>query len=347
MNTTRRDGRGASVIRTRTTPVGTARAVTACLAAIVLLAAGCGGGGERPGTVTADVTAAVPQPLNVQDPAPIPSAAPAPDCVPRASLRPRGAPPKPGAMPGGTTMAEIAQRGRLVVGIDQNAYLFGFRDPASGELVGFEIDFAREIARAIFGDPSKVQFRAITTADRIPVLENKQVDLVIRTMTMTCERWQKVSFSSEYIASRQRLLVRKADGIREFADLAGKKVCATKGSTSINTIAKQPSGPVAVSTDSTLDCLVLLQQGQVAAVSTIDILLAGLAAQDPTTEVTGQPVSDEPAGIGIPKDHEDMVRFVNGVLERMRSDGTWNRIYDTWLRERLGATTPPPAVYRD
>ena len=321
--------------------------MTASLVAVMLLAAGCGTAAEPPRTVTAGVTASVPRPLDVQDPAEVPSAAPAPTCDPRASLRPRGPLPRPGAMPGDSTMAEIARRGRLVVGIDQNAYLFGFRDPASGELVGFEIDFAREIARAIFGDPSKVQFRAITTADRIPVLEDKQVDLVIRTMTMTCERWQKVSFSTEYIASRQRLLVRKADGIREFADLGGKKVCATKGSTSIGTIARQPSGPVPVSTDSTLDCLVLLQQGQVDAVSTIDILLAGLAAQDPTTEVVGQPVSDEPAGIGIPKDDEDMVRFVNGVLERMRSDGTWTRIHDTWLTDRLGAAGPPAPVYRD
>ncbi|MDI6097419.1 glutamate ABC transporter substrate-binding protein [Actinoplanes sp. NEAU-A12] len=320
---------------------------TASLVAVMLLAAGCGADGEQPRTVTAGVTASVPRPLNVADPAAVPSAAPAPNCDPRASLRPPGALPRAGAMPAGSRMAQIAERGRLVVGIDQNAYLFGFRDPASGELVGFEIDFAREIARAIFGDPSKVQFRAITTADRIPVLENKQVDLVIRTMSMTCERWQKVSFSSEYIASRQRLLVRKADGIRDFSDMAGKKVCATKGSTSIVTIAEQPAGLIPVSTDSTLDCLVLLQQGQVDAVSTIDILLAGLAAQDPTTEVVGHPATDEPAGIGVPKEHEDLVRFVNGVLERMRSDGTWTRIYDRWLRERLGSATPPVAVYRD
>jgi polar amino acid transport system substrate-binding protein len=321
--------------------------VAAALLLVMMVAAGCGAPEEPPRPVAASATAVVPRPLNVQDPAEIPSAAAAPTCDPRASLRPPASMPKPGAMPGGSTMAEIAQRGRLVVGIDQNAYLFGFRDPGTGELVGFEIDFGREIARAIFGDPAKVQFRAITTADRIPMLQKKEVDVVIRTMSMTCERWQQVSFSSEYIPSRQRLLVRKADKVEDFVDLTGKKVCATRGSTSIVTIAEQPHKLVPVSTDSTLDCLVLLQQGQVDAVSTIDILLAGLAAQDPTTEVTGTPVSDEPAGIGIPKDHEDMTRFVNGVLEKMRSDGTWTRIYDKWLKERLGPATPPPAVYQN
>ncbi|MEV0895596.1 transporter substrate-binding domain-containing protein [Actinoplanes sp. NPDC049802] len=313
---------------------------------LVTLAAGCGSSGEAARPVAADATAAVPRPVNVQDPADVPSAAPAPNCDPRASLRPRGTLPAPGAMPSGTSMARIAANGRLVVGIDQNAYLFGFRDPESGELVGFEIDMAREVARAIFGDPGKVQFRAITTADRIPVLQRREVDMVIRTMTMTCERWQQVAFSTEYIASRQRLLVRKGEGIKDFADLGNRKVCATRGSTSIRTIAAQPSKPVPVSTDSTLDCLVLLQQRQVDAVSTIDILLAGLAAQDPTTEVIGAPVSDEPAGIGIPKENEDMVRFVNGVLEKMRADGTWTRVYDKWLRSRLGPASPPVAVYR-
>ncbi|WP_430791639.1 glutamate ABC transporter substrate-binding protein [Actinoplanes sp. G11-F43] len=319
--------------------------ITAGALVVALLTAGCGAPGEvRP--VPADATARVPRPLNVQDPADVPSKGPVPTCDPRASLRPRGALPKPGAMPAGSTMATIVANGRLVVGIDQNAYLFGFRDPATGELAGFEIDMAREMARALFGDPGRVQFRAITTADRIPVLENHQVDMVIRTMTMTCERWQQVSFSTEYIASRQRLLVRKADKIRDFPDLAGKKVCATRGSTSIVTIDEQPGDLIPVSTDSTLDCLVLLQQHQVDAVSTIDILLAGLAAQDPATEVVGKPVSDEPAGIGIPKDKPDMVRFVNGVLDRMRADGTWTRVYDRWLRDRLGPADPPVAVYQ-
>ncbi|MEV6303523.1 glutamate ABC transporter substrate-binding protein [Actinoplanes sp. NPDC051861] len=312
--------------------------------ALVLMVAACSAPDE---VREAPAEAVLPLPQNVQDPAEVPSAAPAPSCVPRASLRPTGALPRPGRMPSNTAMARIAQRGRLIVGIDQNAYLFGFRDPQTGDLAGFEIDLAREIAEAMLGDRGAVQFRAITTADRIPVLERKEVDLVIRTMTMTCERWQKVSFSTEYLSSRQRLLVRRGEGIKEFADLAKRKVCATRGSTSIIKIAAQPSKPIPVSTDSTLDCLVLLQQGQVDAVSTIDVLLAGLAAQDPATEVIGTPVSDEPAGVGVSKDSPELVRFVNAVLERNRADGTWQRSYDRWLASRIGPARPPAAVYRD
>jgi polar amino acid transport system substrate-binding protein len=286
-------------------------------------------------------------PLNVQDPAIVPTPVPAPTCDNRASFRPRGATPRPGHMPAGSTMRKIQKRGRLIVGIDQNAYLFGFRDPKTGELVGFEIEIAKEMARGIFGDPEAIQFRAITTADRIPVLQRGEVDLVVRTMSMTCDRWQQISFSTAYLMSSQRLLVNRGSGIKTFDDLAGRKVCATKGSTSIRVISEAPSHPIPVATDSTLDCLVLLQQGQVDAVSTIDVLLAGLAAQDPGTVIVGPGLTNEPAGIGISKDSPDLVRFVNAQLERIRSDGTWKRIYGKWLTPLGSVPAPPPAHYRD
>jgi polar amino acid transport system substrate-binding protein len=320
--------------------------VVALLVLLTLLA-GCGAEGTRPPNSTDGVRAALPLPENVQDPAEIPTPKQIPGCVPRASLRPAGALPAPGKMPAGSTMAKIVARGRLIVGIDQNAYLFGYRDPATGDLVGFEIDIARAMAQAIFGDPKKIQFLAITTADRIPVLQNGKADMVVRTMSMTCERWQQVSFSTEYLTSHQRLLVRRGSGIREFSDLAGRKVCATRGSTSIVTIAAQPAKPIPVATDSTLDCLVMLQQGQVDAVSTIDVLLAGLAAQDPSTEVVGKFSSDEPSGVGISKNSPDLVRFTNGVLDKMRADGSWTRIYQRWLTPLGPAPAPPVPVYQD
>lgn len=294
-------------------------------------------------------SASVPRPLNVQDPAEVPSApaSPAPACDPRASLHPPTVLPAPGNMPAGTAMDRIARRGRLRVGVDQNAFLFSFRDPVSGQLVGFEIDIAREIAKALLGDPELIQFRAITTADRIPSIQRDDVDLVIRTMTATCERMRLVAFSTEYLTSGQRLLVNRGSGIGSFDDLGGRKVCATRGSTSIVAIQKAASKPIAVATDSTLDCLVLLQQGQVDAVSTIDVLLAGLAAQDPGTEIVGARVSDEPSGVVMSLNSPELVRFVNGVLDRMRVDGTWTAIYSRWL-SRLGpAPAPPPARYRD
>jgi polar amino acid transport system substrate-binding protein len=317
------------------------------LTAALLALAACGSSGATPVTRPSAVQ---PRPDGAQIPAVLPSSSAAPprSCDPLASFRPPGSLPAPGRMPAGSAMARIVQRGRLIVGVSQNAYLFGYRDSASGNLVGFDIDIAREMAKALFGDPAKIQFRAITAADRIPMIKSGEVDLVVRQTTMTCDRWQDVSFSSEYYSASQRVLVLKNSPVRSMADLAGKKVCAAAGSTSIrNIVAKLPQS-VPVSGVDASDCLVMLQQGQIDAISTDDAILAGFAAQDPNTHlVPAAPISAEPYGIMVAKGSPDLVRFVNGVLERMRSDGTWAAIYRRWLSSLGAVPAPPVARYQD
>jgi polar amino acid transport system substrate-binding protein len=311
------------------------------LFALALLLAGCSTG--QPPTVDVTVT---PVPAGVQDPAVIPSSAsgPAPACDPVASLRPSGDLPAPNAMPAGSFMAQIAKRGRLIVGVDQNTYLFGYRNAATGEIEGFDIDIARAVAAAIFGTADgHIQLVAITSAQRIPYVSQGTVDLVADTMTMNCQRWQQVDFSSEYYAAGQRVLVPGSSTVKSIDDLHGQKVCAAAGSTSIANIAAARSQPKAVSVLDWTDCLVMLQQGQVAAISTDDTILAGLQQQDPTTKLVGPAFTSEPYGMAIAKSHGDFVRFVNGVLENLRAGGGWNAIYHRWLG---GSATPPAAVYQ-
>jgi polar amino acid transport system substrate-binding protein len=311
--------------------------------ALAPVAAGCG---DTDAGSTSVPKAELPQPPGVEDPAESPTEDPGPDedCDREASLRP-GSLPQPNQMPAGSTMDKIAKRGRLVVGVDQTTYLFGYREPSSGQVVGFDVDIAREVARAIFGNPDKIQLKAISSADRIPFIKSGQVDMVARTMTITCERKREVGFSTTYFTANQRILVRRGSGIGNLDDLGGKKVCATAGSTSIRTLAEAKSKPVPVSAVEWTDCMVLLQQGQVAAISTDNAILAGLAAQDPSTAIVGPSLSDEPYGLAMKKEAEDFVRFVNGVLERLRADGTWATIYDRWLGPLGSAPSPPSARY--
>jgi polar amino acid transport system substrate-binding protein len=91
----------------------------------------------------------------------------------------------------------------------------------------------------------------------------------------------------------------------------------------------------------------MVQQGQVDAVSTDDAILAGMAAQDPYVHVVGQSLGEEPYGIGLNKNDEDLVRFTNGVLQKMREDGTWFDIYDRWLSILGPKYYPPQPSYRD
>jgi polar amino acid transport system substrate-binding protein len=268
-------------------------------------------------------------------------------CDREASLRP-GPQPNPGAMPTGSTMATIFERGRLIVGVDQGTNLFGSRNPATGELEGFDIDLAREIARRIFGDPNRVDLRVVTAAERETALMQGQVDLVVRTYSITCDRKTRVAFSTPYYVAKQRILTTKSSGIRSAADLAGKRVCAVKGTTSLSALFALDPRPTLFGVSNWPDCLVMLQQGQVDAISTDDVVLFGLLQQDrKNLELVGASIGDEPYGIGIKLQNEDLVRFVNGALAQMREDGTWERLYQANLQAVAPSPGPPLARYQD
>jgi len=321
--------------------------LVAVLAVIVALAGGCGRAESVPGRGGTSVREVLP--ADVQDPAPPPSSTTeSTECGdPRASLRPTGTLPAPGHLPSGSAIDRIVRRGTLVAGVNQNAYRVGYRDPVSGELSGFEIDIVREVARALFGDPTRVRFVAISASNRVSMLQQGQIDVAVRTTTMTCENWRNAAFSTEYYTANQRLLVRDGDPATEIEQLSGRKVCAATGSTSIINIPTFNPKAIPVSAPDVVDCLVMLQQHQIDAISTSDILLMALAAQDPNTRVVGRVLKQQPYGISVAPTAPDLVRFVNGVLERIRVDGTWTASYTRWLSPILGSAPPPPlARYR-
>ena len=261
-------------------------------------------------------------------------------CDPKASsLRPSGPP----QVTPGSFMAKIRARGYLIAGVDQNTYHFGFLNPLDGQVEGFDIDMIKAVADAIFGNPDKVEYRAISDAQRIPDIRSGAVDIVAHTMTITCARLKQAAFSSVYFDAAQRVLVLKNSAARSLADLNGQKVCATNGSDSLAVIAAAGAIPVAVTYWT--DCLVLLQEGDIAAISTDDSILAGLAAQDPWTKLVGPRLTDEPYGLAISLQHPDFVRFVNAVLQQLRTNGRWAASYAHWIGTPVPA--PPPAQYRD
>ncbi|MHA6618069.1 glutamate ABC transporter substrate-binding protein [Pseudonocardia sp. DLS-67] len=284
-------------------------------------------------------------------PAPAPQAdaptAPTPACTEvRESLRPQGPLPAPGAMPAGSTMAAIADRGRLIAGVDQGKFLTGYRDSLTGRLEGSDIDVARRIAEAIFGDPERVQFVVLNIADRATTLERDQVDVVVNNFTVTCERQRLVEFSAPYMPALQRLLVPNGSGIREVEDLRGRTVCTSLGSTT--EIVLRDLGLQVESLPGIPDCVLEMQRGRVAAVSSDDVILAGLAAQDPNTRVVGRVLTAARYAVGMRPDEPDLVRFVNGVLEAARADGSLAASNRFWYTGRLDPVPPPPPpVYRD
>ncbi|MFF7451066.1 MULTISPECIES: transporter substrate-binding domain-containing protein [unclassified Streptomyces] len=271
----------------------------------------------------------------------------------------------PSGADGGTIEKIKAREGekrKLIVGVDQNSYRWGYRDPNNDEagntLEGFDIDLAHRIAKEILGDPDAVQFKAIPTNQRIPAIQSGRVDMVVRTMTINCTRMADVAFSAPYFKTGQQVLAPKSAPITGPDDtLADKKVCTAAGSTANTELTeRQKAGTLPRSTDITstvvpnqLDCLVRLQLGEVDAVVTDGALAASQAAQDPTVELKGDaPFTTEYYGVAMKLDADDLVRRVNQILVDYRKDtaGGWQASYDTWLSATLGtdsAKSEPPA----
>jgi polar amino acid transport system substrate-binding protein len=270
--------------------------------------------------------------------------------------------PAPSSDDSGKTITAIKQRGYLSVGVDQNSYRWGYRDPnntaKSSDLEGFDIDLAHEIAQEILGDPNAVRFHAIPTNQRIPAIKSGQVDMVVRTMTITCSRLKDVAFSAPYFLTGQQVLAPKTSGIKGYDNtLAGRRICSAAGSTAHDRLsADKKAGTLASSADITttvpnqLDCLVRLQLGQVDAVVTDGALAASQAAQDPTVELKGKTFTDDYYGVAMKLGADDLVRRVNQVLVDYRKSGGWQASYTKWLSATLKAdspsATPPTAHYK-
>ena len=272
--------------------------------------------------------------------------------APRSVSNPNGDDPTP-------TLERIRKRGRLIVGIDQSLYLLSFRDTATGELRGFEVDLAHQIADDIFEgmDPSQrpgetgwVDFRFVDSAARSELLKRGEVDVIIRTMSITPERAKEIEFSTPYLAASVRMLAprdRGIDGTDTIGDLAGKTVCLVDGTNLLRIAQTYTPESSILRTRTWSDCLMATQQFQADAIVADDAILAGIAAQDPYVELLPGSVSKQYYGVGMPKNQPDLTRRVNATLERMRIDGTWNRLYSQWLTGAVEASTPPPPMYRE
>ena len=252
---------------------------------------------------------------------------------------------------------------RLIVGVDTNSYRWGYLDPnnPAGALEGFDIDLVHRIAQDILGDRDAVQFKAIPTSRRIEAVQKGEVDMVVRTMTINCDRIGKVAFSAPYFVTGQQVLAPKTSTITGYNDtLAGKRICSATGSTAYDNLeAGKKNRDLPASTDirttvpNQLDCLVKLQLGEVDAVVTDGALAASQAAQDPTVELKGGLFTDEYYGVAMKLGSDDLVRQVNRTLENYIKDGGWEASYDKWLHptmdqgdKKSASATPPEADYK-
>jgi len=245
----------------------------------------------------------------------------------------------------GTTMAELSEAGEITIGTKFDQPLFGQVD-AEGNPQGFDVEIGKLIAAKLGIPASGVKFVEAQSANREPYIESGQVDLVIATYTINDTRKEVISFAGPYYNAGQDLLVLSGnpEGIESVEDIEGQPVCTVAGSTSEANIAEYTDQVTALG--GYAECLEPLRQGSVVALTTDNVILAGLADQNPDEfEVVGNPFTEEPYGIGLAKDDTDFREFINTVLEDAYADGTWAEAWEATAGTVLD-TPEPPAVDR-
>ena len=273
-----------------------------------------------------------------------------------ASYRPDGPLPPAADLPAGSTMAELHAAGRIRFGVDENTLGLSSRDPGTGFIEGFEVELARQIAARILGPDAPDEAVALIPVDadkKRQAVADDIVDMTISAVSMNCARWEQVAFSAEYFTADQQFLVRSDAAIDELDDLTGRTICVIGGSSSEDILRTWVPAAEPYPVEARTECLVALQEGEVDAYFGHDTFLYGMTAQDPTMTVVADllppAVTTSHYGIAIAHGREDLVRFVNAVLEEVVADGTWDQLYGDLQLELtdLPDATPPTPAYRD
>ena len=243
--------------------------------------------------------------------------------------------------PADTTLGKIQEKGEITIGVKFDVPPFGVKNPQSGDVEGFDIEMGKAVAAKLGVKP---KFIEAISDNRIPFLEDGTADLILSTMTINEERVEQIEFSDPYFIARGRVLVPGDSDITGVADLAGKNVCTALGSTYEANLKKQAPEAKLKLVDSYSECLELVQNGAVDAVSTDDVILTGMIIQDDTLKLVGDELTQEPYGAGIKKGDTQMVEFVNGVFKGLKDDGTWAKLHEQWIGKYTGEKGEPPTI---
>lgn len=256
----------------------------------------------------------------------------------------------PGDIPKDSSLWDAHQNGKLVYGGSKTQKLFSIENPITGKLEGFDATMALLLAKYVTGKPS-VEVKIVTSATREALLNNKTVQAVFYTYSITPERQNKVDFAGPYLISGQSIAVRSDnDTIHKLEDLANRKVCVTKGGTAYLTMTKRVPSAQLITLDSSTECEATLRQGRVdAEVQDRPVLLGQVKAGG--LKLVGDTLTYEPYGIGLPHNSPAEVAFVDNWLKLLIKDGIWQKVFDNTLGQVPGAGTgriaTPPAPGQD
>ncbi|TDE25115.1 glutamate ABC transporter substrate-binding protein [Actinomadura sp. 6K520] len=227
----------------------------------------------------------------------------------------------------GVAEASIADRDVIVVGVKADQPRLGFRE--NGKFTGFEVDVGTYIARHLAA--TRVEFREVRSDNREQKLDDRVIDLVLASYSITPDRAKLVTFGGPYYVAHQDIMVRRGEtGIQSVRDLAGRRMCQASGSVSTERVVVGLSvSAKLVPGASYSDCVAKLRKGEVDAVSTGDLVLAGFSAPD--LKIVNAPFTDERYGVGMRKGDLDGCEAVNRAITTMYQDGTAAELLRKWF----------------
>lgn len=255
------------------------------------------------------------------------------------------------SFPAGSTMERLNKAQAIKVGTKFDQPGFGQKG-LSGKPEGFDVEIAKLIVKELGIPESKIEYVETPSKVREDVIQNGTVDLVAATYTINDTRKERIAFAGPYYEAGQNIMVRKDDssitGPDSFKD-GSKKVCSVTGSTPAEEIKKYVKDVASqlVLFDTYDKCRDALKGQQVDAVTTDNVILLGFIAKDEASfKMAGDNFTKEPYGIGVKKEDTDFRNFINDVLEKAFSDGSWKKAWDD-TAGKFGATLgDPPTLNR-
>src|SRR6476659_7458551 len=240
----------------------------------------------------------------------------------------------------GTTMEKLSKAKKITIGTKFDQPLFGLKGP-DGRPRSFDVAIGSLVASRLGIPDENIEWVETVSVNREPFLQQGRVDIVVATYTINDERKKVVDFAGPYYEAGQSIMVLKSNtDVKGPEDLRGKPVCSVEGSTPAARIVKD-YGAKLVATDAYSKCLEPLRNGQVAAVTTDNVILAGFVDQNPEFKLAGEPFTKEPYGIGLKKDDDRFRAFINNTLEEAEKDGTWKRLWEETAGKVLPTPNPP------
>lgn len=228
-------------------------------------------------------------------------------------------------------LSRIEQKGKIIVGVRDDASPFGFRDK-NGVLVGYDIDLARILAQNILGNSSAVEFVPVTASNRIMKLNSGEVDCLIATMSITNQRQQILDFSMPYYMAGQAILVRSTSKATSLRDFEGNKLIIVYGSTSERNLRSNVPEVTVLGYKTYNDAYKALKSGKAEGIVADDTILLNFALNDKSVKLLPKRYSKEPYAIAFRKG-EQSVRLIsktNYVIENLQNTGRLNRLQEKW-----------------